>query len=329
MQKALCQNRSNSIKKSIKNSADVKDNGKKYTADASTWGIGFVILTELLIRYLFYKNFYKQSMISVSKSLAITIGAMLLIPISVFAEDVTPTPTTTEVAPTSATGGEVSLPRPTLRTRIATTTRLGVPPRVETLRTMASGTRPLPKDLEERAQGRAQIQDCIGGASTTDCLQGREERRTEARARMEEKRSEILKRVSLQMFERMQAAIDRFTKLSDRIDSRIQKLKEQGVDTTKSEGLMKITRAKIADASTALEVAKQKVDGAALVADSSASSTEPVDAGKPVRENLEKARTAIMDAHKALVDAVESLKASSALRVRQAPATSTEATTTL
>ena len=279
-------------------------------------------------------------MISVSKSLAIAVGTMLLIPASVFAEDVAPTPTTTAVAPTSMPGGEVSAPRPPLRTRIATTTRFAIPPRTE-LRTMASGTRPLSKELEGRAQDRAQIQDCVGGASTTDCLQNREARRTEARAQMEEKRSEILKRVSEQMFKRMEAAIERFAKLGDRIDSRIQKLKEQGVDTAKSEGLMKITRAKIADAAAALDVAKQKVDGAALVADNSASSTKPVDAGKPIRENLEKARVAIMDAHKALVDAVESLKASAALkenapqkpgmlRVKGAPeGTSTEVNPTL
>lgn len=258
-------------------------------------------------------------MITVSKTLAIAIGAMLIIPVSAFAEEV---PATTTSAGSASATVDIPAPAPTkplppkpiLRPRIATTTHQGA---ALPLRTMASGTKPLPKELEERMQNRDKMKDCISQngtlGTTTDCI-GQGERQADARERMQEKRSEILKHMSEQMFKRMEAAIERLTKLSDRVDSRIQKLKEQGVDTTKSEALIKTTRVKITEATTAVEAAKQEMEGAATLADTSASSTKPVDAGKKVRDQLEKARVAITAAHKSLVAAVESLKASSALR---------------
>lgn len=271
---------------------------------------------------------------TVSKPLAILIGTMLFIPASALAEEVSVTTTSVDSAPTT-----VAVPAPTKPLppkpllKGATTTGARILPPGTPLRTMASGTQPLPKAIEARIQNREEMRDCIGGGSTTDCagtaMENREARQSEARERMEEKRSEILKRMSEQMFKRMEAAIERLSKLSDRVDSRIQKLKEQGVDTTKSEGLIKTTRTKISEAKAAVEAAKQEVGEAASIADTSASSTKPVDAGKPVRENLEKARVAVTAAHKALVSAIESLKASSALRAKQAPATSTEAATGL
>lgn len=262
-------------------------------------------------------------MITVSKSLIVAICATLFIPASAFAEEATSSTGSTGSTSTVA-GVPVAPPpvKPILLPRNATTSRLNTLPPKMPLRVMASGTQPLPKELEERMKEREQKRDCISqsgvASTTTDCAQegmeNREERQAEARERIAEKRSEILKHISEQMFRRMEAAIERYTKLSDRVDSRIQKLKEQGVNTAKSEELIKITRAKIAEAKTAVEAAKQEVEDAATLADTRASSTKPIDAGKRVRENLEKARIAITAAHKALVSAIESLKASSALR---------------
>lgn len=270
-------------------------------------------------------------MINTSRSLIIAICVALLIPASVFAEEISSTTTSVSSAPTTVDAHAPVKPLPSKP--IAGSK--GLPPPAP-LRVMASGTPPLPKELEERMKEREQKRDCISqtGASstTTDCIregmENREERRAEARERMEEKRSEILKHLSEQMFKRMEAAIERYTKLSDRVDSRIQKLKEKGVDTTKSESLIAITRTKIAEAKTAVEAAKQEVEGAATLADNSASSTKPIDAGKRVRENLEKARLAITAAHKALVSAIESLKASSALRENTKPREESTGTTT-
>jgi hypothetical protein len=107
----------------------------------------------------------------------------------------------------------------------------------------------------------------------------------------------------------MNAAIDRITKLADRIDSRILKLKEKNIDTSKAEASIAIARTKIVEAKAAVALAKSAVEGALLNADVSASSTAAVNAGKPVREALEKARVAVVAAHKALVGATEALKA--------------------
>jgi hypothetical protein len=133
-------------------------------------------------------------------------------------------------------------------------------------------------------------------------------RMEEARRQMQEKRSKILKRFAEMMIKRMNAAIDRLTKLADRLDSRIAKEKARGVNTSATEASLALARTKLADARTAVGVAEAAVAGAIASADTSASSTKPVDVGKPVREALNKAKDAVFAAHKALVQAVASLK---------------------
>ena len=83
-----------------------------------------------------------------------------------------------------------------------------------------------------------------------------QDRRDEMQKKQMEKRGEILKRNAMKMIERMNAAIERLEKLADRIDSRITKLKEKGVDTTKTIAYLVNARAKIADAKTAVIAAK-------------------------------------------------------------------------
>jgi hypothetical protein len=174
----------------------------------------------------------------------------------------------------------------------------------------ASGTRPLPPELEKRLDERDLERGGTTTASGTRMMNGRgEEQRNIQRQKMEERKGEILKRMANQMIGRMKAAIDRLSKLADRVDSRIAKLKSKGVDTTVAEANIAIARTKIAAATSAVSAAESAVLGAAAQADVIASSTVPSDPGKPVREALEKARLAVVDAHKALVDAVESLKA--------------------
>ncbi len=169
---------------------------------------------------------------------------------------------------------------------------------------MGTGTKPLPAGMEKRMENRDEIRgDMMKNGSSTN---GRGE---EMREKMKERRGEILKRMAHQMVERMNAAIERLSKLADRVDSRIAKLKQKGVDTGKAEASIVIARTKIADAKAAVVVAVSAVEGASVQADASASSTTVVDAGKPVREALEKARIAVVAAHKALVDAIEALKA--------------------
>ncbi|OGZ06250.1 MAG: hypothetical protein A2845_00385 [Candidatus Lloydbacteria bacterium RIFCSPHIGHO2_01_FULL_49_22] len=209
--------------------------------------------------------------------------------------------------------------------RGATTTRsqpLGTPATKE--RMVASGTRSLPPQIKREMEER----DRLIGSGTPPLGERKEridERRQEMNDRKEERRSEILKRMARQMIGRMNAAIERIEKLADRVDSRIAKLIEKGVDTTSATANVAITRTKITEARAAVAKAEASILGAATQADAMTGSTTPSDAGKPVREALEEARIAVVAAHKALVVAIVSLKAN--VKIEGVAATSTASST--
>jgi len=132
-----------------------------------------------------------------------------------------------------------------------------------------------------------------------------EARKEEMREKMEERRSEMLERMSTQMITKMKAAVERFTKLGDRVDSRIAKMKEKGIDTTTAVANMVVARAKIAAASTAIASAESSIAAAVAAIEE----TPTGDGIKNVRSSLQVARTAIGEAHKALVASISSLRA--------------------
>ncbi|OGZ11551.1 MAG: hypothetical protein A3C93_00930 [Candidatus Lloydbacteria bacterium RIFCSPHIGHO2_02_FULL_54_17] len=143
------------------------------------------------------------------------------------------------------------------------------------------------------------------------------ERKEEMREKMAERRSAILQRIAERMIRHMEAAIERMEKIATRIDSRIAKLKERGVNTAASEALLATARQKLAAATTAVESAKGAMATALAVADVDADGDgkmDKVDPGKTVREFLTTARNAVKDAHRALVEAIKSLKSSAELR---------------
>ncbi len=185
----------------------------------------------------------------------------------------------------------------------------GLPPGtpVTGTRMNASGTKTLPAGMEERMQNRDDMRVKLEerASTTRDNMQ---QRREDMKEKRQERRGEILKRQATMLINRMKAAIERIVKLSGRVDSRIVKLKEHGADTSKPEASMVIARGKIADAKAAVAAAEAAVANAVINADASASTTASVDPGKPVREALNKAKDAVIAAHKALVDAIESLK---------------------
>lgn len=123
-----------------------------------------------------------------------------------------------------------------------------------------------------------------------------------------EKRGEILKRLARIMVQRMGAVIDRLAEIANRLDSYIAKEKVIGVNTNDAEASIAIARAKLADAKVSVSIAEAAVAGAVVSADTEMESRKPMDAGKPVRESLNKAKDAVFAAHKALVQAVMSLK---------------------
>ena len=166
-------------------------------------------------------------------------------------------------------------------------------------RMAATGTRPVEKDVEERMQERDAMHAKLVGSGTV--------RGGEVRQNMMKERVEIFSRFTATMIGRMNAAINRLKKIADRLDSRIAKEKARGVDTTKAEANIAIARVKIADAETAVSLAANIVSSTTASIDLSSTTTKPSDIGKPVREMLAKARESVFAAHKALVEAIESL----------------------
>jgi archaellum component FlaC len=251
------------------------------------------------------------------KNLAVTVtlGAILLSPVAVLAEEsdtaegaAPPVPTLYRESPSRPSSGKPSgLPpgKPVIGNRMLN----------------ASGTKEMPKaaDMRERAMNRP---------TSTEMGMGRGE---EMREKMMEKRAEIMKRMIEQQVGRMKAMIDRLTKLADRLASRIAKLKERGVDTTKTESLLSDARAKIELARSATSEAERAAKD--IIAGTTASSTATgsstiakPELGKSVRDALAKAREAVKAAHKALVEAISSLNASD--KPKPTPATTTNATGT-
>ncbi len=163
----------------------------------------------------------------------------------------------------------------------------------------ATGTKPLVKDVEESMQERDAMHAKLAGSST--------ERRGEMRQNMMKERVDIFSRFTVTIIGRMNAAINRLRKIADRLDSRITKEKARGVDTTKAETNIAIARIKIADAETAVTLAVNIVSSTTANFDLSSTTTRLSDIGKPVREELAKAREAVFAAHKALVDAISSM----------------------
>ncbi len=174
----------------------------------------------------------------------------------------------------------------------------------------ASGTKPIPPDIEERMEGRDRERlrmmgsgtplrrdDCSKASSSSNCVFGHEKG---------EHRGEMLKHAAEIIFHRIEAAIKRFNKIGDRIDSRITKQKAQGIDTSAAESSVSAARAKTKEAQEALDSAKALVASARVNAD--ATTTVSIDAGKPVREQLQKAKQALEGAAQDLGNAVQALK---------------------
>lgn len=195
----------------------------------------------------------------------------------------------------------------------------------------SSGTtgpkRPLPPRIDARQKmmdGRASTtaqktdqQRMMLDRGTTTGTSTMGERRAERMEKLSAQRKEIVKRQAAMMFKRIEAAIERLKKLGDRIGERIVKLKEKGVNTTKSEALLVSARSEITNAETHLGLAKTAAQGAI-------ESETPKEAFEAVRAHAGEAKEAVKKAHRALVDSIVALKGKSGNKT----ATTTAATTT-
>ncbi len=159
----------------------------------------------------------------------------------------------------------------------------------------ASTTRPRMEDkLEHRA----------------DVIEKRQENVEKRGERMDDAREKMMMGLKMKvsmMIKRHQAAIDRFSHMITRIESRIEKLKTQNVDTAAAATALASAKVELTAASTDLASIKAMAD-AAIAASTTASSTASQDTFKGIREKLASSEKHIKAAFEYIKDALESLR---------------------
>lgn len=266
-----------------------------------------------------------------TRGLTTLLALALLAPSAAFAQEGGTAPNTEPVVETPATIAPA--PKGMGVGRIAPTTTRSIPPEDRMLR-RASGTPAIPLEAKDMIERREAVRERIG--TGTAPLDGKiRERVEEAKTRLAEARAEQMKDFVRKTIARMRAAIERLSKLADRIDSRMKKLEAAQQEaknalSTSSEGRGKVSvqdlslcfkctaraRAAIDEAKAALAEAEAKF----------ASYTPPTPADdehvpgtptrpqpglgqpSPIREDLKKAEAAIRTAHRALVEAIASMR---------------------
>lgn len=126
-------------------------------------------------------------------------------------------------------------------------------------------------------------------------------RKEELKKKLGEKRGENIERFFNQMVGKFEAAIGRLKDLSDRIASRLNKAEENGRNVVELRAKLAGANDKIAAAERALEDAKAKYAEAVKDKDFKASF-------RKVREVVAVVHDAVREAHRALVDVVNSIK---------------------
>lgn len=130
-----------------------------------------------------------------------------------------------------------------------------------------------------------------------------QERMEKFRARFDENVLRVLNTHVENIIKRLTAALERFTDIAARMESRIETLEARGVDMTTAISLHADAEAKIADA-------KVKVDAIDVAVDAALASENPREAfSQMVRPAVSAAETALREAHKALVAVLRAIKA--------------------
>ncbi|PIQ66829.1 MAG: hypothetical protein COV95_02020 [Candidatus Zambryskibacteria bacterium CG11_big_fil_rev_8_21_14_0_20_40_24] len=127
--------------------------------------------------------------------------------------------------------------------------------------------------------------------------ENREIRRTEGRIRAEER----IRNFSKSMIRRFESAIAWLEKMTERIETRIAKLKSEGVDTSVSERF-------VADAKDKIQIAKDKVSDLPTAIEEAMNTDDLRGSFERVRTLVKEAKDAIKEAHADLVKAINNLK---------------------
>lgn len=166
-------------------------------------------------------------------------------------------------------------------------------------------------DIREKASTtRAQVKEKI-----EDRRGEIKDKRDELKSQVKEKRMMMFKKQSERVLHRLEAALERLTNIAGRIDSRITKLGEKGVDVSKAKADMIIAKTKIEAARVKLSEAKVAIlaiiNDTAVTTDGSAEEAARGAKMKLIQEQAHAVQEALKEAHKALVLAVTDLKGKS------------------
>ena len=154
-------------------------------------------------------------------------------------------------------------------------------------------------------------------ASTTARM---EERMEDRRDQRRDTLLSIAKIKISRMIRRFEATIERAGKISNRISTRIQKVKANGGDTSKAEGFITEANMHIEQAKTALVTLKGATSSPDLLVDANATTSKIIKTGMMRLRNMAKnVETHIREAHKSLTNALRALKGMSSANATSTP----------
>lgn len=130
-----------------------------------------------------------------------------------------------------------------------------------------------------------------------------EERRQNVTDKIEERVLQFIQKI----IERFDAATNRLIILSERIDSRISKMKVAGIEVTEAEKLLTEARLKIKTAETSVINISFEIDSLATTTASTTKETVK-EKFEITKLQIEEAKENLKEAHAALVDVINSLK---------------------
>lgn len=126
-------------------------------------------------------------------------------------------------------------------------------------------------------------------------------RMAEIKAKLTEKRQQLIRQFFTRMVKRLEAAIARLEKLISRIESRLAKLESQGEDVSKIKTEVADAKTKLAKAKTDLEEAKTKLEDVLTNEDPKAAFAE-------VRSLIKGVKSQLIEVHRILVHIIGDIK---------------------
>jgi hypothetical protein len=128
----------------------------------------------------------------------------------------------------------------------------------------------------------------------------REERQAERRIKLEERAKERVSKITDRVLARFEAFVVRYEGFADRIQSRIDKLEEKGVETSEMKDLLNKAEDSLSDTVAVIAASKDEIRD--LV--------EGESSKEEIRAIVSEAKVSLKGTHAAFVEAVKSLKAS-------------------